>query len=79
MYATTRDEGMQQYMRNPRLRIYSTTQRMRACNNNNVRNPSLHPLILGYAYYCCMPSSPVLLVCRAKKFCLWHELEKRNL
>ena len=35
---------------------------MRACNNNNMRNSSLHLLILCYACdYCCMPSSPVLL------------------
>ena len=28
----------------------------------HIRNPSLHLLISGYAcYYCCMPSSPVLL------------------
>ena len=38
--------------------IYAARQEMRACNNNNMRNPSLW----GYAcYYCCMPSSPVLL------------------
>ena len=45
-------------------------QGMRAGNNNNMRNPSLHLLLWGYAcYYCCMPclaayilpSSPVLL------------------
>ena len=42
---------------------------VRARNNNNMRNPSLHPLISGYAcYYCYMPSSPVLLhIYTAKK------------
>ena len=41
--------------------IYAATQGMRAYNNNKMRKPSLHPLVLGYAYYCCMPSSPMLL------------------
>ena len=35
---------------------------MRACNNNNMRNPKLKDVGRGYVcYYCCMPSSPVLL------------------
>ena len=35
---------------------------MRACNNNNMRNPKLKDVGGGYAcYYYCMLSSPVLL------------------
>ena len=34
-------------MRNPKLSIYVATQGMRACNNNNMRNPSLNPLVFG--------------------------------
>ena len=54
--------------------IYAAKQGMRACNNNNMRNPSLHPLILGYAcYYCCMPSFPVLLHIYCTCFStFWH-------
>ena len=53
---------------------YVARQGMRACNNNNMRNPSLHPLISGYAcYYCCMPSIPVLLHIYCTCFStFWH-------
>ena len=49
--------------------VYAATQGMRACNNNNMRNPSLH--FFYYGSYACnlipcfasyiLPSSPVLL------------------
>ena len=39
--------------------IYAAKQGMRACNNSN---PIIKDVGRGYAcYYCCMPSSPVLL------------------
>ena len=40
--------------------IYAARQEMRACNNNNMRNPKLKDVGWGYACYCCMPSSPEL-------------------
>ena len=62
IFSNTGDEGS----------IYAARQGMRACNNNNMRNPYYgvtHVIIVacphslwGYAcYYCCMPSFPVLL------------------
>ena len=35
--------------------IYAATQKMRACNNNSICNPSLHRLVSGYPCYnlCC--------------------------
>ena len=51
--------------------IYTATQGMRACNNNNMHNPSLHPSVSGYD--CCMPSSPVLLHIYCTCFStFWH-------
>ena len=41
-------------MHNPKLSIYAATQGKRECNNNNMRNPSLHPLVSGYACYYCI-------------------------
>ena len=45
--------------------IYAARQGMKACNNNNMRNPSLHLYYGVTRYYCCIllviPSSPVLL------------------
>ena len=41
-------------MHKPKLSIYAATQGMRACNNNNMRNPFQYPLVSGY-YYCYMP------------------------
>ena len=42
--------------------------------SHRMRNPSLHPLVSGYAcYYCCIPSSPVLLHIYCTCFStFWH-------
>ena len=63
------------YHKNELQFMYACRQETIACNNNNMRNPSLHFILRGYACcYYCMQLSLVLKEAYWGHFCSWSSL-----